>query len=109
VAVDLRKMEKNTSGTWSLFTGTQSLDATERAITTKLALKARSRAYILLQRDEARKTVAEFVRKWLVTQKQYEHVDPDRVHVFFADEAIGTMDPRVFPLNQPEATSGIQP
>jgi hypothetical protein len=107
VAVDLRKMEKNAFGTWSIFTGTDSLDATQRAITTKLALKARSRAYITLQRDYARQTVAEFVRKWLVTQKQYEHVDPDRVHVFFADEAIETMDPRVFPLNQqPEATAG---
>lgn len=63
VAVDLRKMEKNASGTWSIFTGTDSLDATQRAITTKLALKARSRAYILLQKDEARKTVAEFVRE----------------------------------------------
>lgn len=109
VAVDLRKLEKNAYGTWSIFTGTDSLDATQRAITTKLALKARSHAYITLQRDYARKTVAEFVRKWLVTQKQFEHVDPDRVHVFFADEAIETMDPRVFPLNQPEATSGVQP
>ncbi len=109
VAVDLAKMEKNVSGTWSLFTGTQSLDAAERAITQKLAIKARSRAYVTLQRDEARKTVAEFVRKWLLTQKQYERIDPDRVHVFFADEAIETIDPRVFPLNQPEATSGIQP
>jgi len=61
----------------------------------------------MLQREFARKTVAEFVRKWLITQKRYENVDPDRVHVFFADEAIGTVDPRVFPLNrQPEATSG---
>ena len=109
VAVDLAKMEKNVSGTWSMFTGTQSLDATERALTQKLAIKSRSRAYITLQRDEARKTVAEFVRKWLITQRPYEHVDPDRVHVFFADEAIETMDPRVFPLNQPEATSGIHP
>jgi hypothetical protein len=110
VAVDLRKIEKHVSGNWSFFTGTESLDAAERAITTKLALKARSPAYLLLQKEEARKTVAEFVRKWLVTQKQFEDVDPDRVHVFFADEAIGTMDPRVFPLNQqPEATSGARP
>jgi hypothetical protein len=110
VAVDLSKMEKNVSGTWSMFTGTESLDATQRAVTQKLAIKSRSRAYVLLQRDFARKTVAEFVRKWLVTQKQFEHVDPDRVHVFFADEAIETIDPRVFPLNQqPEATSGVRP
>lgn len=107
VAVDLSKMEKNVSGTWSMFTGTDSLDATQRAITQKLAIKSRSRAYMKLQRDFARKTVAEFVRKWLVTQKQFEDIDPDRVHVFFADEAIETIDPRVFPLNQqPEATGG---
>ena len=107
VAVDLARIEKNVSGGWSFFTGTESLDAAERAVTTKLALKARSAAYITLQREYARKTVAEFVRKWLVTQKQYEHLDPDRVHVFFADEPIATIDPRVFPLNQqPEATAG---
>jgi hypothetical protein len=110
VAVDLSKMEKNASGTWSLLTGTQSLDAAERALTQKLAIKSRSAAYIQLQRDSARATVAEFVRKWLVTQTQYQHVDPDRVHVFFADEQIATIDPRVFPLNQqPEATSGAHP
>ncbi len=110
VAVDLRKIEKHVSGNWSFFTGTDSLDAAERAITTKLALKARSRAYILLQKDEARKTVAEFVRNWLVTQRNFEHVDAGKVHVFFTDESIETLDPHLFPVNPvPAATGGANP
>ena len=104
VAVNLQKIEKHASGTWSLFTGTESLDAAERAITKKLASKATSRAYILLQRDSARSTVAEFVRKWLITQRGLEHVAASRVHVFFADEPIDMMSPLVFPLIPSEAT-----
>lgn len=100
VAVDLAKMEKHASGTWSFFTGTGALDEAQRAITKKLASKATSRAYLLLQRDYARKTVAEFVRKWLLTQERWKDVDPGQVHVFFEDETIETLDPRVFPLNQ---------
>ena len=100
VAVDLQKMEKHVSGNWSFFTGTDSLDAAQRAITKKLASKATSRAYLTLQKDFARMTVTEFVRKWLVTQRGMEHVDPDRIHVFFADESIETLDPHLFPLNQ---------
>ena len=50
--------------------------------------------------EGARKTVAEFVRKWLLTQERWKDVDPGQVHVFFEDETIETLDPRVFPLNQ---------
>jgi hypothetical protein len=106
VAVDLGKMEKHASGTWSFFTGTGALDQAERAITKKLAGKATSRAYVLLQRDFARKTVAEFVRKWLITQERWKDVDAGNIHVFFEDETIESLDPRVFPLNPHESRSG---
>ena len=103
VAVDLAKIEKHASGTWSFFTGTESLDRAERAVTAKLASKATSRAYILLQRDHARQTVAEFVQKWLVTQEAFKDVDTSHVRVYFSDEPIDSLGPDVLPLVPPKS------
>jgi hypothetical protein len=94
VAVDLKRMEKQASGTWVLlpFTETAALDALEREITGKLARKAVSPAYIQLQREYARKTVVEFVEKWLVTQAQWQSASKPRIRVLFADEPVGSLD-----------------
>lgn len=94
VAVDLMRMEKQASGTWVLlpFTETDALDALEREITGKLARKAVSPAYIQLQREHARKTVAEFVGKWLVTQVQWQSAARPTIRVLFADEPVGPLD-----------------
>ena len=94
VAVDLKRMEKQASGTWVLlpFTETEALDALEREITGKLARKAVSPAYIELQREHARKTVSEFVNKWLMTQVQWQSASSPRVSVRFEDEPVGSPD-----------------
>ena len=93
VAVDLDKMEKQTSGIWSLFTGTDALDDLERSIAAKLARKARSPLYINIQREAARKTVAEFVRKWLLTQAQFKDLEGLRMRVLFKDEPLESLGP----------------
>jgi hypothetical protein len=92
VAVDLARMEKDVSGTWALlpFNGTDELTHLERSITENLAQKAASPIYIQLQRDAARKTVTEFVEKWLVTQTQWKSVSQPRIRVLFEDEPVGT-------------------
>jgi hypothetical protein len=94
VAVDLGRMEKSASGTWVLlpFTETDALDELERSVTAKLAAKARSPAQIERQRAAARRTVLEFVRKWLVTQAQWQSAARPRIRVLFADEPIGSVD-----------------
>lgn len=94
VAVDLSRIEKDVSGTWVLlpFTGEESLDDLERGITAKLAEKAALPAYIQLQREDARRTVAEFVRKWLLTQVQWRNAGNPRLRVLFADEPVGSID-----------------
>jgi hypothetical protein len=94
VAVDLARMEKDVAGTWVLlpFTGEESLDDLERGITAKLAQKAALPAYIQLQREDARRTVAEFVRKWLLTQVQWRDAAQPRLRVLFADEPVGSID-----------------
>jgi hypothetical protein len=92
VGIDFGRMEKEVSGTWVLlpFTGTASLDDLERELTARLARKAVLPAYIQLQREAARKTVDEFVRKWLVTQSQWSTESGSVLRVYFADETIGS-------------------
>jgi len=94
VAVDLARMEKDASGTWVLllFTETAALDSLERKVTGKLAKKASMPAYIQLQREAARRTVAEFVEKWLVTQTQWKTASHPRIRVLFADEPVGSIE-----------------
>ena len=87
VAVDLAKMEKDVGGTWFLvpFNEVEDLNALEREITRKLAEKATSPTYLQLQREHARKTVTEFVEKWLVTQEPWKDARRPRIEVLFAD------------------------
>ena len=88
VAIDTAKLEKQTAGIWSPFTGTALLDQLERSISANLEKKAISTAMILLQRDVARKTVREFVEKWLVTQEKWKASASYPILVYFADEPI---------------------
>lgn len=87
VAVDLAKMEKDVGGTWFLvpFNEVDDLNALEREITRKLAEKAASPAYLQLQREHARKTVTEFVEKWLVTQQAWKAAENPRIEVVFGE------------------------
>lgn len=87
VAVDLAKMEKDVGGTWYLvpFNDVEDLDALEREITAKLEQKASSDVYRGLQREAARKTVKEFVAKWLVTQQEWKDTETPRVEVAFGE------------------------
>jgi len=87
VAVDLAKMEKDVGGTWYLvpFNDVEDLDVLEREITAKLEQKASSDVYRGLQREAARKTVKEFVAKWLVTQQEWKDTETPRVEVAFGE------------------------
>ena len=63
----------------------EDLRALRREITGILAKKAGSEAYERLQRDDARKTVTEFVEKWLVTQQAWKDAEKPRVEVVFGE------------------------
>jgi len=88
VGVDFGRMEKEASGTWILlpFSGTASLDDLERELSARLARKAVLPAYLQLQREPARQTVEEFVRKWLITQERWSTESGSTIRVYFADE-----------------------
>ena len=95
VAVDFAGMEKDVAGTWMLlpFTGTDDLDMLERGITAKLAQKAKSRDYLDRQREDARETVRQFARKWLVEQTRWKRAEYEEIRVLFADEPAGYIAP----------------
>jgi hypothetical protein len=95
VAVDFAGMQKDVAGTWMLlpFTGANDLETLERSITTKLAEKAKSRDYIDRQRDDARETVREFARKWLVEQTRWKRAEYEDIRVLFDDEPAGYIAP----------------
>ena len=68
VAVDFAGMQKNVAGTWS-------------------------HDYIDRQREDARETVREFARKWLVEQTRWKRADYADIRVLFADEPAGAIAP----------------
>lgn len=98
VAIDTAKLEKLTSGTWSLLTGTSELDQLQKSITQSLAQKAAAPLFIQLQREAARKTVAEFVTQWVVEQRSGPPATGYTVRVFFADEPIEVLGSAPPPL-----------
>jgi hypothetical protein len=108
VALDLANMQKDVGGTWILipFNERDDLNTLERDITTTLATKASSPAYLQLQREDARKTVIEFVRKWLITQAQWQSESQSNIRVLFADEPIGSFGPQAFPQLAAGAAGG---
>ena len=88
VAIDTAHLEAQSFGTWSIFTGHALLQQLQQTLTQALAEKANSATYIQFQRESARKTVTEFVAKWLITQSQWQAASAYPIHVFFADEPI---------------------
>jgi hypothetical protein len=95
VAVDFAGLQKDVAGTWILlpFTSAVDLDTLERSITTTLARKAGSRDYMDRQREDARETVREFARKWLVQQTRWKSAQYEEIRVLFADEPAGYIAP----------------
>ena len=92
VAIDTARIEKESRGLWSMFTGPDQLAALEKSITASLATKAASAPMLARQREAARATVAEFVQKWLMTQTDWKPHAGQKVEVLFADEPIDALD-----------------
>lgn len=89
VAIDTAKLESFSAGNWSPFVGTREIALLQKSITPTLANKASQASMVNLQREMARTTVSEFVRKWVVQQPQWMGAKTPAVLVFFEDEALG--------------------
>lgn len=88
VAIDTAKVEGWSSGKWSFLTGDAVVEALQKTITVTLGQRASSQKYIDLQREYARKTIAEFVEKWVLSQDKWKTSSGYKVRVFFADEPV---------------------
>ncbi len=86
VAFDTTTMEKYTHSGWARFNKDENLAALERSLTGELAQRADSARYNTLALEPARLTVAEFVRRWLLTQPRWTNDPHADVVVLFPGE-----------------------
>jgi hypothetical protein len=76
-AIHTDKMEKKSDEGWARFNAQEQMTELERSITPTLAAFAGDKMHVALVREECRKTVAEFVRDWLLREDQWR---TDRFH-----------------------------
>jgi hypothetical protein len=84
VAFDTSAMQRYSQNGWARFNKTESRAALEKSIPPELEKRTRSDAYRQLLTPPARKTVEEFVSKWLLKKHQGWGTGPDyKVQVVF--------------------------
>ena len=89
VAVDTGRLHAFAGGLWAPVTGPEAVARLQRMLTSELAKKAASPQLVLMQREAARQTVGEFVRKWVLDQPRWKGHRPPTLLVFFEDEPLG--------------------
>jgi hypothetical protein len=85
-AIHTDKMEKKSAAGWGRFNASEQMTGLEKTITPTLSQYASDEKHLVLAREQCRKTVAEFVKTWLLKE---DHWRTDRFHtikVIFADE-----------------------
>ena len=87
VAIHTDKIEKRSERGWARFNKDEQMDSLMRTITPRLTSQASSDSHINLVREHARKTVAEFVRQWLMKEDHWREDRFQTITVIFADEA----------------------
>ena len=78
-------MEKKSEAGWLRFNATENLDKLEKDLTPMLEKRAGSHTQIPAVRDNCRRSVAKFVRQWLLRESGTDGVIKDIV-VIFPDE-----------------------
>src|SRR5439155_746151 len=85
-AIHTDRMEKRSDEGWARFNAREQMAGLEKSITPTLSTYAVDKKHIDLVREQCRRTVAEFVKTWLLKE---DHWRTDRFHaikVIFADE-----------------------
>lgn len=85
-AIRTERMEKKSASGWLRFNADENLAALERNLTPTLEQRAGSPGKIKLVREACRKSVAEFVRNWLLREQQWKRDGFTAIVVVFADE-----------------------
>ncbi|NNE94118.1 MAG: DUF4230 domain-containing protein [Verrucomicrobiales bacterium] len=86
VAFDTGRMQKKTKSGWGRWDGNDNLAELEKSITTKLAERASDEKTIAKIRDEARLSLAKFLKTWLLKQEGWGEGRFEEIVVKFEDE-----------------------
>ena len=87
VAIHTNEIEKRSDEGWARFNADEQMAGLEKSLTPRLNQHARSREHMNVVREHARKTVAEFVRQWLMKEDHWREDRFSTIHIIFADEA----------------------
>lgn len=87
-AIDTERMIKSTEQDLLRFNGADQLAALERSLTPTLTGFASDARHLELVREESRRTVAEFVRAWLLSEEHWREDRFRSIVVVFPDEMV---------------------
>ncbi len=85
-AIHTEGMRKHSEAGWARFDAREQMAELERSITPRLTRLAGDPRRLALVREECRKTVAEFVRDWLLREDHWRQDRFSSIKVVFADE-----------------------
>lgn len=86
-AIDTKRMTRSTDQDLLRFNGADQLAALERELTPTLSRFAGDERHLALVREESRRTVAEFVRAWLLSEDHWSDERFRSIVVLFPGEA----------------------
>lgn len=94
-AIHTDKMQKRSEAGWARFDAKEQMAELERSLTPRLTRHAGDPRRLALVREECRKTVAEFVRDWLLREDHWRKDRFTAIQVVFADEPQDKSSPPV--------------
>ncbi len=86
VAIDTARMKKEVKGSWLRIDEQTDLDALQSTLTTELALRSADPETIDQISDEARLSVARFVKAWLLSQEHWRGDGFNEIIILFDNE-----------------------
>ncbi len=87
-AIHTDRLTKRVEQDWLRFDAAEQLAELERSITPRLVARAAGSKHVALIREPSRRTVAEFVRSWLLREEQWRDDRFHAIKVVFADEEV---------------------
>lgn len=85
-AIRTEGMQKKSEAGWLRFNSAESLALLEKNLTQTLENRAGNQSHINLVREASRKSVAEFVKKWVLSQQGFNAGQVRSITVLFPDE-----------------------
>ena len=88
IAFDSAKLEKHTANGWGRFNKNQNLLLLEQSLTPLLATRAELNQYKQQARELGRKTISEFVQKWMLKEQQWREGVTYKIIVLYPNEQL---------------------